>query len=106
MPDSKKESSSVEFAKAIADSTRQKIMKFCCCEWRSVTDIADRMRVTQPTVSHHLAVLRNAGLVEARHEGKQTFYRLNQKRIKFCCGVLSQLFAPEEAGIAEAQRSS
>ena len=103
MPDPKKESPSVEFAKAIADSTRQKIMKICCCNWRSVTDIVEHMGVTQPTVSHHLAILRSADLVDVRHVGKQTFYRLNQKRIMDCCGVLSQTFAPEEAGIAEAQ---
>ncbi|OGO09493.1 MAG: hypothetical protein A3K46_00985 [Chloroflexi bacterium RBG_13_60_9] len=96
MNDIQKASSSVEFAKAIADSTRQKIMKFCCCDWRSVTDIVDHMRVTQPTVSHHLAILREAGLVDVRHEGKQTFYRLDQKRIVNCCGVLEHTFAPGE----------
>ncbi len=100
MGDSKKESAPVEFAKAIADSTRQQIMKYCCCDWRSVTDIVDHMGVTQPTVSHHLAILRNAGLVAIRHEGKQTFYRLDQKKIVNCCGVLSQTFAPEEGELA------
>ncbi len=98
MADVRKESAPVEFAKAIADATRQKIMKFCCCDWRSVMDIADHMDVTQPTVSHHLAILRDAGLVEVRHEGKQTFYRLDQKRIDQCCGLLSQTFAPGEQG--------
>jgi ArsR family transcriptional regulator len=96
MAGSKNAPASVEFAKAIADSTRQKIMKYCCCEWRSVTDIVTHMSVSQPTVSHHLAILRSAGLVDVRHEGKQTYYRLNQKRIVSCCGVLSQTFAPEE----------
>jgi DNA-binding transcriptional ArsR family regulator len=94
--DPKKVSASVEFAKAIADSTRQQIMKYCCCEWRSVTEIVSHMGVTQPTVSHHLAILRDAGLVDIRREGKQAFYRLDQKRIANCCGVLSQTFAPEE----------
>jgi DNA-binding transcriptional ArsR family regulator len=87
----------VTFAKAIADETRQKIMRFCCCEWRSVTEVVEHTRVTQPTVSHHLAVLRDAGLVEIRHDGKQTFYRLNRQRIVSCCGVLSRTFAPGEA---------
>jgi DNA-binding transcriptional ArsR family regulator len=99
MSDPRKESVSVEFAKAIADSTRQKIMKFCCCEWRSVTDIAGQMGVTQPTVSHHLAILRDAGLVDVRPEGKQTFYRLDQKRIVNCCGVLEHTFAPGEEDV-------
>jgi DNA-binding transcriptional ArsR family regulator len=85
----------VEFAKAIADDTRQQIMKMCCCEWCSVGDLAAKLKVTQPTVSHHLAILRDAGLVEIRPEGKQTFYTLNQKRIAFCCGQLMLTFAPE-----------
>jgi ArsR family transcriptional regulator len=86
---------SVEFAKAIADCTRQKIMRYCCCEWRSVGDVAERMEVTQPTVSHHLAVLREAGLVEIRHVGKQTFYRLDHGKIAACCGELTRSLAPE-----------
>jgi ArsR family transcriptional regulator len=82
------------FAKALADETRQKIMKTCCCRWLSVTEIVEQLSVTQPTVSHHLAILREAGLVNVREEGKQTFYRLNQKRIKLCCGQLRASFGP------------
>ena len=86
---------SVEFAKAIADDTRQTIMQFCCCEWRSVTEIVSRTGVSQPTVSHHLAILRDAGLVSLRSEGRQTFYALNQEKVAVCCGQLLQVFAPE-----------
>ena len=50
----------VLFAKAISDDTRQKIMECCCCEWCSVNDIVDKVDVSQPTVSHHLAILRDA----------------------------------------------
>ncbi|HEX9027845.1 MAG TPA: metalloregulator ArsR/SmtB family transcription factor, partial [Anaerolineales bacterium] len=56
----------VEFAKALADETRQQIMQLCCCQWISVGDIVDALKVTQPTVSHHLAVLKAAGLVRIR----------------------------------------
>jgi ArsR family transcriptional regulator, arsenate/arsenite/antimonite-responsive transcriptional repressor len=63
----------VLFAKAIADETRQKIMSECCCCWVSVGDLAVKLEVSQPTVSHHLAILRDAGLVNMREEGKQTF---------------------------------
>ena len=86
----------VLFAKALADDTRQKIMTLCCCEWISVGDIVEQLQVTQPTVSHHLAVLREAGLVEVREEGKQTFYRLDQQKISNCCGRLMVNFAPED----------
>jgi ArsR family transcriptional regulator len=86
----------VEFAKALADETRQKIMKLCCCEWCSVTELVEQLNVTQPTVSHHLAILRENELVNVRHEGKQTFYTLNQQRIVACCGQLMVKFAPDE----------
>jgi ArsR family transcriptional regulator len=85
----------VEFAKALADETRQKIMKLCCCEWISVTELVEQLDVTQPTVSHHLAILRDCGLVNVRHDGKQTFYSLNQQRVVACCGQLMIKFAPE-----------
>jgi ArsR family transcriptional regulator len=85
----------VLFAKAIADSTRQKIMSECCCCWLSVSEIVEKLDVTQPTVSHHLAILREAGLVNVREEGKQTYYNLNQERIAMCCGQLMVKFAPE-----------
>ncbi len=85
----------VLFAKAIADETRQKIMNICCCESLSVSEIVEKLDVSQPTVSHHLAILREADLVTVREEGKQTFYSLNQERVSFCCGQLMIKFAPE-----------
>lgn len=89
----------VGFAKALADDTRQKIMAFCCCEWHNVGEIVAKVGVTQPTVSHHLAILRQAGLVRIRYEGKQTYYTLNQEHVALCCGNLVRTFAPEtEAG--------
>jgi ArsR family transcriptional regulator, arsenate/arsenite/antimonite-responsive transcriptional repressor len=90
------QSNPVEFAKAIADETRQKIMRACCCSWLSVGELVERIGVSQPTVSHHLAILREAGLVNQRHEGKQTFYTLNQGQVVSCCGQLMTVFAPEQ----------
>ena len=85
----------VLFAKAMADETRQKIMSECCCCWLSVSEIVEKVGFSQPTISHHLAILRDAGLVNIREEGKQTFYTLNQERIAVCCGQIMIKFAPE-----------
>ena len=90
----------VDFAKAIADATRQRIMRVCCCNWCSVTELVEKSGVSQPTVSHHLAILREAGLVNVRHEGKQSFYSLNQDRVVACCGQIMAVFAPEAAETA------
>ena len=86
---------SVSFAKALSDPTRQKIMELTCCEWMNVTDIVNAVNVSQPTVSHHLAILKEAGLVKTRTEGKHTFYTLNQEHVAICCGQILQVFAPE-----------
>ena len=86
----------VEFAKAIADDTRQQIMRLCCCQWMNVTEIVAALhQVSQPTVSHHLGILRAAGLVKVRREGKQVYYTLNQDRLASACCVLTDNFAPE-----------
>jgi ArsR family transcriptional regulator, arsenate/arsenite/antimonite-responsive transcriptional repressor len=85
----------VLFAKAIADDTRQKIMSACCCCELSVNEIVEKVGYSQPTISHHLAILRDAGLVDSREDGKQTYYTLNQERIAVCCGQIMLKFAPE-----------
>ncbi len=91
---------SVTFAKAMADETRQKIMLLLCCEWLCVSDVVEKLgNVTQPTVSHHLGILRDADLVHTRREGKQVYYSLNQDEVAVCCGTLMQNFAPEKLEI-------
>ena len=85
----------VLFANAISDDTRQKLMIICCCTSLSVNQIVEKLDVSQPTVSHHLAILREADLVIVREEGKHTFYSLNQERVAYCCGQLMIKFAPE-----------
>jgi DNA-binding transcriptional ArsR family regulator len=95
----------VAFAKAIADETRQKIMKLCCCTRLTVTEITEKMAVSQPTVSHHLAILRDAGLVSIEREGRETYYSLSQERVTACCGQIMLIFAPEEKVTATVSRA-
>jgi ArsR family transcriptional regulator len=89
----------VLFAKVLADDTRQEIMKHLCCVWLSVNDVVDKLggKVNQPTVSHHLKKLEEAGLVSIRQDGRQRFYTLNQGHITVCCGTLMRVFAPDFA---------
>jgi ArsR family transcriptional regulator len=85
----------VEFAKALADETRQKIMAICCCKELSVNEIVEALDVTQPTVSHHLAILRRAGLVRTERHGKQVLYTLNQDKLADGCCRVAFVFAPD-----------
>lgn len=86
----------VEFAKALADETRQKIMALCCCEWISVNEIVGKLDVAQPTVSHHLKILKNAGLVKSKRQGKQIMYTIDQARIADGCCRVANDFAPDK----------
>jgi ArsR family transcriptional regulator len=89
---------SLQFAKALADETRQQIMGRLCCAWVNVNELVEDLgNVSQPTVSHHLRVLREAGLVYTRRDGKQVYYSLNQDAIAVCCGQLLFHFAPDKA---------
>jgi DNA-binding transcriptional ArsR family regulator len=86
----------VEFAKALADETRQKIMALCCCQWVSVNDIFSKLDVAQPTVSHHLKILKNAGLVKSERHGKQVLYTIDQERLARGCCQVAEDFAPQQ----------
>jgi ArsR family transcriptional regulator len=86
----------VEFAKALADETRQKIMALCCCQLISVNEIVDKLDVAQPTVSHHLKILKNAGLVRSERRGKKVLYTIDQERLAQGCCRVAENFAPEQ----------
>jgi DNA-binding transcriptional ArsR family regulator len=86
----------VAFGKAIADETRQRIMRLLCCRELCVSDLVAELRdISQPTVSHHLQILKQAGLVDTRREGKQMYYTLRQEAIANCCRVIVREYAPD-----------
>ena len=62
---------------AIAEPRRRHILEFLGNGERSVTDIAEALELNQPSVTKHLQVLLNVGLVDARREGRRTMYRTN-----------------------------
>ena len=87
----------VEFCKALADDTRQRILAMLLEGEKCVGDIVDAFSMSQPSISHHLSVLRQIGLVTSRKEGKQVFYAINRDNVVECCGMLMAKF---DAGAA------
>jgi DNA-binding transcriptional ArsR family regulator len=61
---------------ALAEPHRRQILDLLRSGERSVTDLVARLRLSQPGVSKHLRVLRDAGLVEVRPEGRHRWYGL------------------------------
>ena len=70
----------VQVFKLLSDETRLRILMFLAREGElHVTALCDRLGQSQPAVSHHLALLRVAGLIEARRDGKHNFYSVRTK---------------------------
>jgi ArsR family transcriptional regulator len=87
----------VEFCKALADDTRQRILTMLLEEGeKCVGDIVAEFDMSQPTISHHLGVLKQFNLVTSRKEGKQVFYAINQDNVIECCGQLVAKFEAQE----------
>jgi ArsR family transcriptional regulator len=86
----------VEFCRALADDTRQRILEMLLEREMCVGDIVDVFDMSQPTISHHLNVLKQFGLVASRKEGKQVFYAINRDNVVECCGRLIAKFEAEE----------
>ena len=67
---------------AIAEPRRRDILDYLAARERPVGDIVIALNLSQPSVSKHLSVLRNVGLVEVRREGRQALYRTNAEAIR------------------------
>src|SRR5688500_4764844 len=80
----------VQLFKLLADDTRLRILYFLVQqEELNVRTLCKLLRQSQPAVSHHLALLRVAGLIECRRDGKHNFYHLVPKR---CQAYLDTIF--------------
>lgn len=67
---------------AVAEPRRREILGFLAVQERPVGDIVLTLRLAQPSVSKHLRVLRDVGLVRARRQGRRMFYRTNAEAIR------------------------
>jgi ArsR family transcriptional regulator len=74
-----------KYFKAVGDLSRLKIITLLSSGELTVNEIAARVKLSQPTVSRHLGILRDAGIVISRREGQQVFYQLNRDTVKNCC---------------------
>ena len=67
---------------AVAEPRRREILNYLALQERPVAEIVARLSLPQPSVSKHLRVLRDVGLVHLRREGRRKLYRLNADAIR------------------------
>lgn len=69
----------LQFFKVLGNDSRLKIMGLLANEDRSVGELAELLAVKEPTISHHLSMMKDLGLVDVRAEGNVRIYWLNNK---------------------------
>src|SRR5437660_6434224 len=88
----------VDALKWIAEPTRLKILHLlkqegCCSIGKGVglcaCDIEEQVKLSQPTISHHMAILKKAGLIHAEKHGLWMWYRRNEKSLKELAQAIS-----------------
>ena len=75
MPDETRIAAVAEAMKQLGDPTRLRIFWLLCHTEECVIDIAALTGMSSPAVSHHLRILKSAGLLTSRREGKEMYYR-------------------------------
>jgi len=77
---------------ALGDGNRTKILELLKNEELCVSDICKRFDITQPSISHHLDILKRSGLVTSEKRGREVYYRFNRDAIVECCGKQFKAF--------------
>jgi ArsR family transcriptional regulator len=96
----RKSATAVRVAKALADPSRFEMLRriavageICC------RDVVEILGVSQATVSHHLKILTDAGLLDGRRRGRFTYYSVRPGALEAHREMLAKAFAPPRAGI-------
>jgi len=77
--------------KALSDPNRLKIVDMLSCGELCACVILGKFRITQPTLSHHMGILCDCGLVKGRKDGKWTHYSINDDIVQNLIVVIENL---------------
>lgn len=95
----------VEIFKALADANRLLIIDMLSCGELCACDIMEGLELTQPTISHHMKILGQVGLVSSRKEGKWTKYSLDKDVFMEISNYVKQISSNKEKCICDSVRN-
>ena len=81
--------------KALGDENRIRILKLLRGGEKCACELVEAMEISQPTLSHHMKILVDAGLVSSRKEGKWTHYTINCDGVCQVRRMLMEVLSPE-----------
>lgn len=83
----------LKFFKAVCDRNRQKILQILKERGElNASEITKLLRLSQPTVSHHLKILCDAEVIQARKSQREVYYVLKSQKISSCCRNFMKFF--------------
>lgn len=80
-----------EILRILGDSTPEAGKTCCAVDETCACKLSDHLGLSAPTISHHMSVLRAAGLINARKEGAWTYYTLRREALDEAAGELRRL---------------
>ncbi len=87
-----------KFFQALSEEIRLKIISLLASGQINVTDLTRRIGSPQPTVSRHLKVLSDSGLVRSTRRGKEVYYEITPSRLKEAWDFIGNLLGKTNAG--------
>jgi len=90
-----------EICRTLSHPVRIAILHLLADEPREVGRLASALDINQPNASKHLAVMRQAGLVEAERDGRGAVYRLTDEGVIGACDLMAQVMRRRLARLAE-----
>lgn len=90
--------------KALSDETRLKIVDMLSCGEMCACDILTEFNISQPTLSYHMKILSDSGLVFAKRDGAWMKYTINQEKSNTVIDFLSRLIKEKDDCICKKYR--
>ena len=77
--------------KVLSDENRLKIVRALATESLCACQLLEGLGISQPTLSHHMKILTDAGLVQPRKQKTQVYYDLNKDQVSCLCGFVREI---------------
>jgi len=94
----------VPLFKALADETRLKIVEMLSCGEMCACDILEPFQITQPTLSYHMKILTECGLIEGRRDGAWMRYRVNEAKVNMVKELWNDITTNHESCICKVKK--
>jgi len=91
--------------RALADPTRRQILQDLRRGELSAGEIVARFRISAPSISRHLSILKAAGLVTERRDANRILYSLVEERLALCLGNFLSVVCPEQVVLRQRRRN-